>query len=73
MGRIDGLGRAMTVLDGLGAEEIHRGTLRASFNYEVLDLMDDLRDFDRGLAELRRVSEEWGLAIRPLLRGMVEE
>ncbi len=73
MERMEGVARALTVLDGWGAEDLRLNTLRLSLKYELQDLLEDVRDFEYSVREVERVSRDWDLSINVLPRGMVEE
>lgn len=67
--RLERIARMVERMDRAGSEELYRSTMRSSLAYEIADLPGYAADFDRSLAELRRVSHEWDLYIHADFMG----
>ena len=67
--RLERIARMVERMDQSGAADLYRSTMQSSLAYEIMDLSDDIDDFDSSLAELRRVSHDWNLYIHADLMG----
>ena len=61
--QMEGIARLMRRIDAMGAEERHLSTVLAALSYEIIDLAPLVDDLEADLAELRRVSWDWGLVV----------
>lgn len=67
--RLERIARMVDRMDRSGAAELYQSTMQSSLAYEIMDLSDDVDEFDASLSELRRVSHDWDLYIHADLMG----